>query len=376
MVQDSRSSPAGTGSGTSRSVPLIDSGESMSGQGLQGPRDLQHAGKRVHGSLRIFLGLLVSLCCLVLVLRGVHWDAVAAILGDMRVLPLVAAVAVEFLTFWAIAVRWQRLFAPHALPSKASLFEILTIAHLVNGVLPAKLGPLVRAYLAGQGEGQGVAFALTTIVGEKLMEGVSLLVIGIGLLPFVPLVEWLRPATWAGAALLLVALGLVLWVAFRRETAGRWMRRLLARWPRLLGAAESALAALDVWQQPRSVLALAGWSMLIWAMTALLNQLLLWSLGIEVPVVAPLLLLVVLQVGVRLPSSPGSIGIFHYLSVLTLGMFGVDKDLAFAYGVLLHLVTYLPPSLLGIGYLGKSGYSLRRLRQEVGTVPLLADSEG
>lgn len=375
MRQDAGSSVAGSGSAAGRSVSAMGSGEGMADRDLEGPRR-QQAGKKVHGSLRLFLGLLVSLCCLVLVLRGVQWDAVAAILGDMRLLPLIAAVAVEFLTFWAIAARWQRLFAPRTLPSRASLFEILTIAQLVNGVLPAKLGPLVRAYLAGQGESKGVAFALTTIVSEKLVEGISLLLIGACLLPFVPLQDWLRPATWAGAVLLLFALGLVLWVAFRREAARRWLRRLLGRWPRLLGAAESALAALEVWQDPRSVLALAGWSMLIWAMTVLLNQLLLWSLGIKVPLVAPLLLLVVLQVGVRVPSSPGSIGVFHYLSVLTLALFGVDKDLAFAYGVLLHLVTYLPPSLLGVAYLAKSGYSLRRLRQAVGSVPELADSSG
>ena len=101
----------------------------------------------------------------------------------------------------------------------------------------------------------------------------------------------------------------------------------------------------------------------------------MWSLGIDVPLVAPLLLLVVLQIGVRVPSSPGSIGVFHYLSVLTLSVFGVEKDLAFSYGVLLHLVTYLPPSLLGIAYLGRSGYSLSRLRQAAGTVSLATDSQ-
>ena len=121
---------------------------------------------------------------------------------------------------------------------------------------------------------------------------------------------------------------------------------------------------------------LAGWSILIWSMTALLNQLLLWSLGIETPLVAPLLLLVVLQIGVRLPSSPGSIGVFHYLSVLTLTLFGVERDLAFSYGVLLHLVTYLPPSLLGLVYLSRSGYSLKRLRQAAGTVPFVAAAQG
>jgi hypothetical protein len=124
------------------------------------------------------------------------------------------------------------------------------------------------------------------------------------------------------------------------------------------------------------VLVLAGWSLLIWAMTAFLNQLILWCLGIDVPLVAPLLLLVVLQIGVRVPSSPGSIGVFHYLSVVTLGLFGVEKELALSYGVLLHLVTYLPPSLLGVVYLGRSGYSLSQLRQSAGTVPTMAESRG
>ena len=329
---------------------------------------------RLRRTVRILLGTLISLCCLVLVLRGVQWDVVAGALGNMRLLFLVAAVAVEFLTFWAIAARWQRLFGPHASPAQSRLFGILTIAQLVNGVLPAKLGPLVRAYLAGRGESEGAAFALSTIAGEKLLEGTSLLIIGIGLLPLVPLAEWLRPATWVGAAVLLVALGLVLWAAARRDISDRWMQTVLGRWPRLLDAAQSALAALDVWRDWRAMLVLAGWSLLIWAMTACLNQLLLWCLGIDVPLVAPLLLLVVLQIGVRVPSSPGSIGVFHYLSVATLGLFGVERELALSYGVVLHLVTYLPPSLLGVVYLGRYGYSLGRLRHAAGAVPTSADS--
>ena len=347
-----------------------------SGYGPEGHPSTAETRRGVHGSLRILLGLLVSFCCLVLVLRGVQWDAVGAILGNVRLTLLIAAVAVEFLTFWAIAARWQRLFVPHASPSRARLFEILTIAQLVNGVLPAKPGPLVRAYLAGKGDSKGVAFALSTIVGEKLVEGASLLAIGAVLLPFAPLADWLRPASWAGVGLILLALVLVVWIAFRQETAGWWLERWLARWPRLLGAARSALAALGVWRDRRAMLALAGWSAGIWGITVLLNQLLLWSLGIDVPLVAPVLLLVVLQLGVRVPSSPGSIGVFHYLSVLTLSLFGVEKDLAFSYGVLLHLVTYLPPSLLGIVYLGRSGYSLRRLRQDAGAVPMATSSQG
>ena len=328
------------------------------------------------GHLRTCLGVLLSLVFLVLAFRDVELDVVASTLRQVDLRLLAAAVGVEMATFWAIAARWRRLFTPHAPPSQRRLFEILTIAQLVNGVLPAKMGPLVRAYLAGKGEREGVAFTLATIVGEKLLEGVTLFAIGAALLPFVPLADWLRPASWASAVLLLLALALVVWIALRQETAGRWLEHRLGRWPRLLGAARSALDALTVWRDRRAILALAGWSAVIWAITVLLNQLLLWSLGIDVPPVAPLLLLVVLQIGVRVPSSPGSIGVFHYLSVLTLSLFGVEKDLAFSYGVLLHLVTYLPPSLVGIAYLTRSGYSLSRLRQAAGMVPLAVDPQG
>ena len=331
---------------------------------------------RWRSHLRTCLGVLLSLVFLALAFRDVNLHVVASTLRQVNLLLLAAAVAVELATFWAIAARWQRFFTPRVPPSSERLFEILTIAQLVNGVLPAKLGPLVRAYLAGKGEGEGVAFALTTIVSEKLVEGLSLLAIGAVLLPFVPLADWLRPATWVGATLLLAALLVVVWIAFRRETAGRWLERILARWPRLLGAARSALSALDVWRDRRAIMALAGWSVLIWGLTVLLNQLLLWSLGIDVPLVAPLLLLVVLQIGVRVPSSPGSIGVFHYLSVLTLTLFGVEKDLALSYGVLLHLVIYLPPSLLGIVYLGRSGYSLSRLRQAAGALSVAMEYQG
>lgn len=326
-------------------------------------------------SLRMIAGLLLSLICLVLVVRDVQLDAVLATLAKVRLLPLLAAVGVEVLTFWAIAVRWRRFFPAGEAPATVRLFQILNIAQLVNAVLPAKLGPLVRAYLAGRGESRRVAVALTTIVGEKVLEGLSLLLVAVGLLPFVPLAGWLRPTTWISTAAFLILLGLMVGLAFRRQMVSRWLERLLARWPRLLDLAQSAISALDVWRSGWTVLALVGWSTFIWAITVLLNQLLLWSLDIEAPVVAPILLLVVLQLGVRLPSSPGSIGVFHYLSVVTLSLFGVEKSVAFGYGVILHLVTYLPASLLGLYLLGRAGYSLSRLRQAASRVASPTDAQ-
>jgi glycosyltransferase 2 family protein len=317
-------------------------------------------------AVQVALGLLFSAACLYLALRGVQLGSLASTLGRARPLPLLAAVAVEILTFLAIAARWQRLFTPHPAPSPGRLFEILNVAQLANAVLPGKVGPLVRAYLAGQGTAGGVAFALTTIVGEKVVEGMSLLLIALAILPFIPssLESAQLPWTvWLGAVLLLLALGIMVFLARRQQAVISRLERVLRRWPRLLDFVRSALSALDVWRRGRVVLALWIWSIAIWAITVLLNQLILWSLSIRVPAVAPVVVLVVSQVGLRLPSSPGSIGVLHYLSILALSLFGVDKSVALGFGIILHLVIYLPASLLGLLFLARSGYSLKRLQQ-------------
>jgi uncharacterized membrane protein YbhN (UPF0104 family) len=190
--------------------------------------------------------------------------------------------------------------------------------------------------------------------------------VAVALLSFVPWAGQLRLTAGVSTALFLAApagVAVMVWLAFKQQAVGRWLTRLLGRWPRLLNPARSALPALDVWREGKTVLALWAWTAAIWAVTVLLNQLILWSLDIRVSPVAPIVILVVLQVGVRLPSSPGSIGVFHYLGVLALSLFGVDKSVALGYGVILHLVTFLPASLMGLLFLGKAGYSVRQLRQ-------------
>ena len=325
--------------------------------------------RSLRSAARIGLGLLLSAVCLYLALRGVRWGELASVLGRARPLLLLAGVGIEILTIVAIAARWQRLFTPHPAPSLGRLFEILSIAQLSNAVLPGKVGPLVRAYLAGQGTAGGTAFALTTIVGEKVVEGMSLVLIALAIVPWLqagPLSGQLPWTVWLSAGLFLLVLGVMAWLAYHQQAVMRRLERRLGRWPRVVGLARSALSGLDVWRRGKVVLGVWIWSIAIWAITVLLNQIILWSLAIRVPAAAPVVILVLSQVGVRLPSSPGSVGVLHYLSVVALSLFGVDRSTALGYGIILHLMIYLPASVLGLLFLAKSGYSLRRLRQASG----------
>ena len=60
-------------------------------------------------------------------------------------------------------------------------------------------------------------------------------------------------------------------------------------------------------------------------------------------------------------SVPGNLGVFHYLTVLALAVYGVDREIALAYAIVLYAVAILPKLVLGsvIMAIGPRGFSFR-----------------
>jgi uncharacterized protein (TIRG00374 family) len=110
---------------------------------------------------------------------------------------------------------------------------------------------------------------------------------------------------------------------------------------------------------------LAG-TIIIWAIYAAVNYVLLAAVGAPLSWLAALFLLAVLQLGVAIPSSPGRVGVFHYLAVQVLAVFGVDQGMAVTYAVLLHLISVMLPAGLGAILAWRSGIGRRSLPVDVG----------
>ncbi len=92
-----------------------------------------------------------------------------------------------------------------------------------------------------------------------------------------------------------------------------------------------------------------------------------WLVGraLHLPVswAAAWLLLVVLQASAvaPIPTSPGRVGLFHYLCVLSLAVFGIERGAALSYGLVLHLLVYLPMAVIGPWVLWRRGGDPRAL---------------
>jgi uncharacterized membrane protein YbhN (UPF0104 family) len=101
-----------------------------------------------------------------------------------------------------------------------------------------------------------------------------------------------------------------------------------------------------------------AWSLAIWGVSALFVYSIMLAFHIDAPVTAAVLLLCATNLGMAVPSSPGYVGVYHYLVVTSLSLFGVERELALSYAFVLHLLAFLPVSLLGAFYVAKGNWTL------------------
>ncbi len=340
--------------------------------------DSERAGNRVSdprnwfGSrFQIWFGLALGLGTFYLAARSIDFRGLAETLRAVR-LPFVALTLVtSLLTIVLKAVRWRWLLYPNQefrTSQIGRLSGLIVVGQAVNFYIPARLGELVRAYLTGEEIGVSKAYALGTIAAEKLIDMVMLAALTVALLPALALPEGLAartgPLVWLT---LVVCVGAVALLGARRTVlrlAG-WILRWLpptwaARWQERIAAGLDGLAALG---NPRAAAAAWGWTLVFWLVAATTNYLLLLAFNLPPSPLIALFLLAVLQGGIAVPSTPGKIGVFHYLCQLSLAVFGVPATIGFSYGLVLHVLVVGGVSLWAALVLWRRSWNLRRLAE-------------
>jgi uncharacterized protein (TIRG00374 family) len=307
--------------------------------------------------VRVVVGTVVSLVSLWLAFRDVPLAELLAVVSQVDCRFIGLALALVLLSPLARAARWRLLFHPDREGlSCRHLAEVLLIGQMLNIVVPARIGELARIHFLGALANRSRARVLGTVVVEKWLDVLMLLLLAVLVPLFVTLPTWFRDARLTLAALAFTFLAAALLLSRYQLTLVRLVAPVSGVLPgpwraRLQRAVAHALSSLDVLRSLRLTLRLQAWSLLILATSVGVNYVVFLAMGMALPFAAALFLLAVLEVGVVVPSAPGKLGFFHYLCSLALGVFGVAKEPAIAYAVVLHLVVFLPPSLLGALFL-------------------------
>lgn len=323
----------------------------------------------MRGRLRLVVGVAVSLLCLYLALRAVDLGKLAAAYRGANYAYLAPAAALTILINWARAYRWRLLMHPHDRQPASRLFSIVNIGYLFNNILPAKAGEVVRGYLAGRLLPGGTAQALSTLLVERLLDVLTVVLLLVGLLPFVALPRWVV----SGGLLfgLAAALGTAALVALARlgDRGLDWAWRFLGRLPgvghaRVRAALAHLLVGLRVLTVGRLLPGIVLWSLVIWLAYVLLNYIVMGAFHLArlTPLAAAT---VVCATGLSMvvPSSPGAFGPVEGATLLALDIYGVGESQAFAYAFGQHAFNTVVLILLGLWGLHSESETIASIRE-------------
>lgn len=317
---------------------------------------------------RLCIGILVSVVCLYLVVRGMDFGALCTALGQMHYAFLLPILGMLVFTFLARAFRWQGLLNPYPKRRIRRLFNLVNIGYLFNHVSPLRLGDLLRAYLCAQLESLSLVQTLATVVIERVADTLTILSLLLCLVPFLALPPVLLRGAFGIGSLAIGAVVLLFFLALQRERSLQLYGRLVTRLS-FLGSAwvrrtvVSAIDSVSALGSLGGAAKLLVWSLIIWLSTALEFYAVMWAMELRLPFTAALAVLCLTSLGMVVPSSPGYIGVFEYITVLSLSLFGVARETALSYALVLHALSYLVVAILGLVSLWAEGYSYTQLRE-------------
>jgi len=282
---------------------------------------------------------------------------------------IAAAILVTLQTYVLRAWRWQALLRPLGHARFSTAFRTTVIGFTATFLLPARVGEVLRPYLLARKEGMKATSTFATVIVERMLDLVTVLLL-FAIALTVGGIDVGREIEVAGLVAAFTALGvLVLLFVFagHPERLGRLAGRLGRRLPPKAADAVAHLVrtfaeGLKVMRSPVNLVVAASWSVPLWVSIAMGIWLTSRAFDLTFSFIGSFLVVGYLAVGVSLPT-PGGAGGFHgaYLLALT-QFFGADADVAGAAAIVLHAVSFVPVTLIGLVFMWQDGLTLGSLK--------------
>ncbi len=302
---------------------------------------------------KIFARILILIIAVVLVAIHIDRAEIGTVLSRVRLGYMVLVVLVSSpLAVLLRSLRWRFLLRTGKGAPLHAYVGAYLVGVLANSVLLGRFGDLVKARFICR-PGVDYARSVSVVIIDRLIEGLALLLIFAVVLLKAPLPHWAYRLAWlAGGASIAALIALRALFSFRGGLS-RFAERSLVRLPaavrgKLLGIVESLLGGCEALTGFRRVITALVYAFAVWAVEIATVAMLLKAFSIRAPYfLAALVLVVILNFGMLVPTSPGAIGVYQWLCVFALSLWSVDRQQALAFGIGMQTILFVPLYLAG-----------------------------
>lgn len=291
--------------------------------------------KSLSRSLYLALAIIIAGVLLYFAIRGVSWQEIVQTLRQADPRYLVVIFFVFSLSVFTRGLRWGVLISAQKRVSALTMFWATMVGYLGNTFLPARAGEVIRSVLLGRKEGISKSYVFATAITERIFDVVLLVLIGVFVVPSIgSLPDWLPGAMRlmgiiGGAAVVVLLLaprlrGLITRIVGAIPLPAKWHAKLDAFLEEFLQGAEAFI-------HPGRAAGFLGLSALVWFLDATGAVLMSMALNVNLTYPQALLLLVGMGLSSAIPSTPGYVGIYQFVAVTLLPLYGISRSRALTF---------------------------------------------
>jgi glycosyltransferase 2 family protein len=316
------------------------------------------------GNVVTIIGFLVSLVLLYFSLKDIKFQEIVATL--LRADPWLIPVPLVFILIAVIlcSFRWYRLTGSgvHFMDT----FAALMIGLFVNNVLPARIGEVARAYVISKKRGLSFTYSFSTVLLDRFFDLTGLLLIAFIFFPDESLPAAVSRSIYILIAFLIFCIACMILLSrkqFANKVAGMFIRIQRPLFSKLADRIFMIQENLKRINSPFNLILTVILSFCTWFSMTIALYLVILMLGIKIDFRHIPFVCALLNLGLTIPSSPGYVGVYQFLLVYLLAIFGVPKYEGFTISIIYHAMWYIPYNILGFIYLLKEHLKIREIRK-------------
>ncbi len=322
---------------------------------------------------KIAAGILVSLFFMYFAFRKVDISQMGSAFAKANYWYLLPVVVILLFSHLLRAWRWKLLLTPLGNISMLNVYSALMIGYMANTFVPAHLGEIFRAYVVGRKSEISSSAVFATVVVERVLDMISLVVLLALTLVIYPFPDWVKKSGYISFVFIAVFVAVLVLLKVFKEPGLKLLKRILSIFPEkfsltiydLVKSFLDGIVPLKHWHHYFTIVVI---TVFMWACYAFIFNLSFYAFDFvnayDVPWKASLALLVVTTISIAVPSSPGYVGTYHYLCQQGLSWFNVPESEALSFAFVAHGMNFIPVLILGFFFLSYEGLSFRNLQKK------------
>jgi len=272
------------------------------------------------------------------------------------------------------AWRWEYFLQPIKQNLKyRNLFASMVVGYMMNNLLPARMGELVRPYAVGKLENIPRSAAFGTVLMERIVDILSFMFV-IALIPLVysgPLTQafpWLEETGIWITSVTLFFFALCGFLMVRRDIVEKILNYIRQhtslRTAKLIDhMTHSFLDGFLFLKEPKNYFAIILLSVLVWGLYIVMMYVPFYAFGLpdrypQIDFSAAMVVQAISSIGIVIPT-PGATGPYHYFTIQTLTkLYSVDDEVARSYAAVTHAVGFIGVTLVGMYFFIKDNLKM------------------